>query len=323
MASTKKKVGIGVGAVLALAVFGSCVNDDDRAPIQAAPSTSATTTKSVPVADRTEWVGTVVGYSSYDTDLIVDVDGKSQTVGFANVGQVHCGGAYAANSQAQKDRIAQLAPIGSAVRIARTTGYGGRLSSDGFVYVETRTAASTTTTTTTSAGTTTSASATFTQQPAGAVTTSEIAGSGTTVNAALMSEGMAAIDPAIDLSTVALAPSDQAIANATAANAVGAGAMHFPGMLDAYRAAWDNRVGLQALCRADDDAAIRKAEQRKELDRLKAGPDGVLYTSDDDKTLYRYDDAGNLYVDTPSYSTGGGGGWGGGESRFCSRRWWC
>ncbi|MBM4653878.1 hypothetical protein GS462_26815 [Rhodococcus hoagii] len=94
-------------------------------------------------------------------------------------------------------------------------------------------------------------------------------------------------------------------------------------MLDAYRAAWDNRVGLQALCRADDDAAIRKAEQRKELDRLKAGPDGVLYTSDDDKTLYRYDDAGNLYVDTPSYSTGGGGGWGGGESRFCSRRWWC
>ncbi|MFD6517902.1 hypothetical protein [Rhodococcus sp. NPDC060176] len=86
-------------------------------------------------------------------------------------------------------------------------------------------------------------------------------------------------------------------------------------MFTAYQNAWDNRTGLQAQYRADDDTAIIKAEQKTELDRLRAGPDGVLYTSDDDTTTYTFDDNGNIYIDTPTtYTNSGGGG-------FCRSRW--
>jgi hypothetical protein len=79
---------------------------------------------------------------------------------------------------------------------------------------------------------------------------------------------------------------------------------------------------LQAQCRTDDDAAIVKAEQKTELDRLRAGPDGVLYTSDDDTTTYKFDDNGNIDIDTPTYTNSGGGG-GGGGGGICRRSRWC
>ncbi|MCC4306310.1 hypothetical protein [Rhodococcus sp. 3-2] len=95
-------------------------------------------------------------------------------------------------------------------------------------------------------------------------------------------------------------------------------------MFAAYQNAWDNRIGLQAQCRDDDDAAIIKAEQKTELDRLRAGPDGTLYTSDDDYTKYKFDENGNIYIDAPTYTnSGGGSGGGGGGGGICRRSRWC
>ncbi len=81
-------------------------------------------------------------------------------------------------------------------------------------------------------------------------------------------------------------------------------------LLTAYRHAWGTRSGLQALCRDDDDTAIVKEGQKAELDRLRAGPDGRLYTSDDDHSMYKFDENGNIYVEAPAYTGGGGGGGG-------------
>ncbi|KXF52794.1 hypothetical protein AXA44_09480 [Rhodococcus sp. SC4] len=67
--------------------------------------------------------------------------------------------------------------------------------------------------------------------------------------------------------------------------------------------------------------AIVKAEQKAELDRLRAGPDGQLYTNDDDRTTYKFDENGNIYVEAPTYTSGGGSGGGGGG--FCRHSRWC
>ncbi|MGW0022288.1 hypothetical protein ACWDUD_28575 [Rhodococcus sp. NPDC003382] len=74
-------------------------------------------------------------------------------------------------------------------------------------------------------------------------------------------------------------------------------------------------------------AAEVRRQQQAQLDALRAGPDGRLYTADDDHTTYGFDADGNLYsvpTPAPTYSSdGSGGGGGGGESWFCRRKWWC
>lgn len=320
MASSKKKVGTGIAVVLALAMLGSCVDDDERRE-DSAEGSPTTVTTTVPVRDRTEWVGTVIEHDTYGAALTIDLDGRQQTVGLAHVNAVTCGPNYSAGKDALRHRLTQLVPIGSTVRVARTVSSGGYLDDDGFVYVEHSSSATAPIATTTSPTNSTAAPATTT---AAVSPTSELAGTGTTVNLAVMSEGLANLGTRVNLSTLAPTPADTAIATLLTANSSGSAATHLPKVVDAYRAAWDNRVGMQAICRADDDAALVRDEQRRELDRLKAGPDGQLYTVDDDNTDYRYDENGTLYVQEPTYSSGySGGGGGGGESRFCSRRWWC
>lgn len=296
MASTAKKAVVGVSVVLALAMFGSCVDDDD-----------------VPIRDRTEWTGTVVAHDRYSEAFIIDLDGARQTVRLAHIAAVRCGEAYSTGQDVLKRRIAQLVPVGSAVRVARTVSSGGYLSGDGFVFVEQRDAETPNTSSGSPKATTVATSP-----------TNGPSGTDNSVNLALMAEGLATLDPKVDLSSLATTPADEAIASILTANAVGPAATNLPKLVDAYRAAWDNRIGLQAACRADDDATVVEARQQRKLDRLRAGPDGQLYTADDDDTDYRYDENGNLYVQEPGYSgDSSSGGGGDGEGRFCRRRWWC
>ncbi|MFZ2527620.1 MAG: hypothetical protein WAX14_08200 [Rhodococcus sp. (in: high G+C Gram-positive bacteria)] len=99
-------------------------------------------------------------------------------------------------------------------------------------------------------------------------------------------------------------------------------------------AEWEHQRAEQAR-RAEEQRLAREAEaaaaevhrqQQARLDALRAGPDGRLYTADDDYTTYGFDADGNLYsvpTPTPTYSSGGSGGGGGGEGWFCRRKWWC
>jgi hypothetical protein len=147
------------------------------------------------------------------------------------------------------------------------------------------------------------------------------------LNEILLAEGLGTLDmPDINLSALAPVPLDQQLAAAEKANATTANATRWTRMLTAYRHAWDTRSGLQALCRDDDDTAIVKADQKAELDRRRAGPDGRLYTSDDDHTTYKFDENGNIYVEAPAYTSSGGSGGGsggGGGGGFCRHSRWC
>ncbi|KIM14442.1 hypothetical protein QV65_32135 [Rhodococcus erythropolis] len=108
--------------------------------------------------------------------------------------------------------------------------------------------------------------------------------------------------PGINLSVLSTTSLDQQLTAARQSNNAAPNSLRWPALFTAYQNAWDNRIGLQAQCRADDDTAIIKAEQKTELDRLRAGPDGALYTSDD-TTTYTFDDNGNIYIDTPPTPT--------------------
>jgi len=347
MATTKQKLGWGLGAVLVLAMFGSCINDDGPSTNSiAAPTTSAhaspTTTSAVPipVRKRVEWEGTVLDYDAAGSGagLYIDVDGKRTRVDINHVGAVTCGGYTASDSNRAvvRQRLTELAPIGTAVRVVRSMP----LTPGGYVYIAgsadttitatatepTTTAESTTASTTESADTTTtptekaSLSATTTATPSTANTST---GTEILLNEVLLAEGLGTLDmPGINLSVLSTTSLDQQLAAAHQSNNAAPNSLRWPALFTAYQNAWDNRIGLQAQCRADDDTAIIKAEQRTELDRLRAGPDGVLYTSDDDRTTYKFDDNGNIYADTPTYSnSGGGGSGGGGGGGFCRSRW--
>ncbi|WP_208722176.1 hypothetical protein [Rhodococcus qingshengii] len=365
MATTKQKLSWGLGAVLVLAVFGSCINDDGpstnsiAAPTtsaqaspttsaQASPTTSAqaspTTTSAIPipVRKRVEWEGTVLDYDAAGSGagLYIDVDGERTRVDISHVGAVTCGGYTASDSNRAvvRQRLTELAPIGTAVRVVRSMP----LTPGGYVYIAgpvetittntatatepTTTAGSTTASTTASASTTTtttekaSLSATTTATPSTANTSTDTE---ILLNEVLLAEGLGTLDmPGINLSVLSTTSLDQQLAAAHQSNTAAPNSLRWPALFTAYQNAWDNRIGLQAQCRADDDTAIIKAEQRTELDRLRAGPDGVLYTSDDDRTTYKFDDNGNIYADTPTYNnSGGGGSGGGGGGGFCRSRW--
>lgn len=341
MATTKQKLGWGLGAVLVLAMFGSCINDDAPSTNSiAAPTTSAlaspTTTSAVPipVRKRVEWEGTVLDYdaSGSGAGLYIDVDGERIRVDISHVGAVICGGYTASDSNraVMRQRLTELAPIGTAVRVVRSLP----LTPGGYVYIAGSadpTITATTTDPTTAAGSTTasaSTTTTTTEQTSGSATTTGVPSTANTstgteilLNEVLLAQGLGTLDmPGINLSVLSTTSLDQRLAAARQSNNAAPNSLRWPALFTAYQNAWDNRIGLQAQCRADDDTAIIKAEQKTELDRLRAGPDGVLYTSDDDRTTYKFDDNGNIY--TPTYSnSGGGGSGGGGGGGFCRSRW--
>lgn len=343
--TTRRKFGWGLGAVAVLALFGSCIDEDsrsDRSVTQAAaPSARTTTAAQVPVSQRPEWQGSVLEYdvaAGSGPGLYIDVDGERTRVDLSHVGAVSCGG-YAAlesNRAAVLSRLAELAPIGTGVRVVRaTSAAGGTLTPGGYVYLSApaagasevsatttpapTTTATTPTTTRVSSTTPTSTSSTTTTTASGAAQSST--DSDVLLNEILLAEGFGTLDmPAINLSALAPVSADQQLAAAVKSNAAPANAAHWPRLLTAYRHAWDTRSGLQASCRNDDDTAIVKAAQKAELDRLRAGPDGQLYTSDDDHSTYKFDENGNIYVEAPAYTSSGGGGGGGG---FCRRSRWC
>ncbi|MGW4337541.1 hypothetical protein ACWEK5_32735 [Rhodococcus koreensis] len=339
--ATRRKFGWGLGAVAVLALFGSCIDEDSRsersAAQAAAPSARTTTAAQVPVSQRPEWVGSVLEYdvaAGSGPGLYIDVDGQRTRVDLSHVGAVSCGGyaAWESNRAAVLGRLAELAPIGTGVRVVRATSAGGSLTPGGYMYLSasaaggsevsaTTTPAPTTTATTPTTprvSSTTSTSTTSTTAPAAAQSST---GSDVILNEILLSEGFGTLDmPAINLSALAPVSADQQLAEAARSNAASANAAHWPRLLTAYRHAWDIRSGLQALCRDDDDTAIVKADQKAELDRLRAGPDGQLYTSDDDRSTYKFDENGNI-VEVPAYTSSGGGVGGGGG--FCRRSRWC
>lgn len=344
MATTKQKLGWGLGTVLVLAMFGSCINDDGPSTNSiAAPTTSAqaspTTTSAVPipVRKRVEWEGTVLDYDAAGSGagLYIDVDGARTRVDISHVGAVTCGGYTVSDSNRAvvRQRLTELAPIGTAVRVVRSMP----LTPGGYVYiagpVDTIITATATDPTTTAGSTTESAdtTTTTTEMTSGSATTTGVPSTANTsgteilLNEVLLAEGLGTLDmPGINLSVLSTTSLDQQLAAARQSNNAALNSLRWPALFTAYQNAWDNRIGLQAQCRADDDAAIIKAEQKAELDRLRAGPDGVLYTSDDDRTTYKFDDNGNIYADTPTYSSSGGGGsggGGGGGGGFCRSRW--
>ncbi|KAB2585622.1 hypothetical protein BS297_09560, partial [Rhodococcus erythropolis] len=164
--------------------------------------------------------------------------------------------------------------------------------------------------TTTTTAEKSSGSATTTGVPSTANTST---GTETLLNEVLLAEGLGTLDmPGINLSVLSTTSLDQQLAAARQSNNAAPNSLRWSALFTAYQNAWDNRIGLQAQCRTDDDTAITKAEQKTELERLRAGPDGVLHTSDDDRTTYKFDDNGNIYADTPTYSSCGGRGSGGG-----------
>ncbi len=174
------------------------------------------------------------------------------------------------------------------------------------------------------------------------------------INEVLLSEGVAVVSPSVDLSIASDQPVDEQVETAMGFELEGNDAW-FTYLVDASRSAWDASRGSQAACRNTDrprveekarrdaekarqeeaqarqdaielekyteDAARRQA-QREQLDAVRAGADGQLYTADDDNRESAFDGDGNLYlVPTPGYSSGGSGGGGGGfvcrRSRLC------
>ncbi|WP_133169448.1 hypothetical protein [Rhodococcus opacus] len=352
--TTRRKFGWGVGAVAVLALFGSCIDDDSRSDgtVTAQTSTSSartTTAARIPVPQRPEWQGSVLEYdvnAGSGPGLYIDVDGQRTRVDLSHVGAVSCGGyaAWESNRAAVLGRLAELAPIGADVRVVRaTSSVGGSLTPGGYVYLSaseagssevtaTTTPAPTTTATASTASTpptTTRLSSTTQTSPTSTTTTTTApsaaqssADSDVILNEILLAEGFGTLDmPDINLSALAPIPLDQQLASAEKSNATATNAARWTRLLTAYRHAWDTRSGLQALCRNDDDTAIVKADQKAELDRLRAGPDGRLYTSDDDHATYKFDENGNIYVEAPAYTSSGGSGGGGGG--FCRRSRWC
>ncbi|HLS77601.1 MAG TPA: hypothetical protein VK083_12500 [Nocardia sp.] len=119
---------------------------------------------------------------------------------------------------------------------------------------------------------------------------------GPSVNEQLVAEGVATIDGARRDSATSY---DEQVA-AVRAQSAPVAAPYVDAIAAADTLAWENRVGPIADCRA----RLEREEQDK---REKWGPDLVPGTDDDPERT------------APTYTGGGGGG----ESRFCRKRWWC
>ncbi|UGQ39378.1 hypothetical protein [Rhodococcus aetherivorans] len=326
----------GAGVVVALVLFGSCSDDDNDT--DSTKSINATTT--VRLQDQPVWTGTVVAHDMPSRTPLIRVNlgnGREEKVLLAHVEAVACGD-LSQSEAAKADAIARLnrlAPVGSAITIVRGTKQSAtstELDSYAFVHLDaasTATVAPTTTTpiTPTPTATTTapkskSAPGTSTTTTPAPTTTGATPSEGASLNEVLLAEGLATItDPDINLSVLAEKTVSEQQYGAYNSVRSGPNATYFPTLLSAYQAAWDGRIGYQAVCRQEDDKRIIDKNRWDELDRIRRGPDGEFGTSDDDRSNWKFDENGNLYVDTSVSSGGGSIGGGGGGGGRCRGRW--
>lgn len=278
----------GAGALFALVILGNVV-DDDTATVQSAADRNPLAS-TVPLDDQAVWVGTVSSYGIPSRMPNVRVDlggGRTESVVLAHTSVVLCGDVRESAEAAAMARLEELAPVGSTVTVVRGTKQrqDPEFTSYGFVH------------------------------PSSPATLATSAPMGPSMNETLLVEGLAyLVDPAINLSVLA----SESVEVQQAAEIVrDPNLSYWPTLVAAYRSAWDGRTQFQSACRAQDDERVVAREQYDELNRLRMGPDGVYGTADDDRSNYKYDDEGNLYI-APPVSSGGGGGGGGGR---CHRRW--
>ncbi|MFD6677271.1 hypothetical protein ACFWDA_23280 [Rhodococcus zopfii] len=347
-------------AVVVMLMVRSCTGEDELTVVDSRHADP----------DASEWIGTVVEGTlgpGGRPQVEIDFGNRVETIDVARVIAPVCGPSRGAVVEGLLPRLNALLPAGSAVRVVRSTmtdPVGPALSStSGYLYLETPAAAGGTSTPATVTPTVTTQ---VPQQPetaaSGATTRAEPAAlpDGSlpmSVNEVLLSEGLVKMsEPYFNLSVTAEPSLEQQIA--TARPYLGRDSARVAHLLGVYTEAWNNSIGVQAQCRADDQVRVaewehrraeeaRRAEEQRrqreaeaaaaevlrqqqaQLTALRAGPDGRLYTADDDYTTYGFDADGNLYsvptpVPAPTYSSGGsGGGGGGGESWFCRRKWWC
>ncbi|MBH0120020.1 hypothetical protein I0Q12_11035 [Rhodococcus sp. CX] len=352
--SIKKRIGIGAVAVVAvLGLAGSCLNNnvDTEATVPNSTIPKASAASSPTFEEEPVWTGTVQqivaasGGSGGVPSIIIDAAGRQQRIDLANIRPFNCGDYSWADSPpavALFSRVRELLPVGTQVRAVRdmvSSVYPGvPLPTGAYVSVVTASTqttsapAATPTSASTPAPTTVSSTTTSSQTPtpSGSDSTESPAPAAApddTINALLVSEGVAEPSPSVDLSPFATAPVDEQIASAKDSLGNVTARRYWPGMYAAFEAAWEGRIGRHAECRARDDRRLLEQQQQGELDRIRRGLDGVYGTDDDDRNTYKFDDDGNLYLDTPYVpptphvpSTSGGGG--GGGFNLC-RRWWC
>ncbi|WP_137726344.1 hypothetical protein [Prescottella subtropica] len=274
---TKWRIALAVVFVLLIVgLFRSCSGDDETAlgPVQADP-------------EATEWVGTVVEADlSYKDEPQVKIDFGSRTtqITVARIQVPYCGGQEAAAKEALRQRLSELLPADTAVRVVRAVnhyGLGGSLGTDllstssGYVFTENPVAVPPATPSSTTAGTTTttkSSAATTTTKSSAATPTSDVqtvAPASGSVNETLLTEGYANLDPLIDLSVAATTSIDKQIDQAD--YKIGSDRQWFMRLVDANQSAWDASRRSQAACRIADQPRVEaKKRQEEEAARREA-----------------------------------------------------
>lgn len=307
-------------------------------------------------SDAAEWVGTVTGTDVAYGRVTVNInfgDTHPKSIDLSHLAPPKdCTDDNEVAAGALRTRLAELLPVGTAVRVVRqmngSADYPSMSIYKGYIYTATPLVAATAPAPTTTSTIATPV-ATSTAAPAPTTTTPTATPTGTTVaapgsaNEVLLAEGYAAIaDPDLDFSIAARLPLDKQIADGT--SSIGVDGPMVTRLIAASRTAWDTSAGTQAACRIADqprvDEKLRRDEEervrreRREAENAKyqqqqeqreikrAGPDGQLGTADDDNTYYSFDENGNMYAPSQTISGGGGGGGGGGgficrRSRLC------
>ncbi|WP_420879110.1 hypothetical protein [Rhodococcus sp. (in: high G+C Gram-positive bacteria)] len=242
--------------------------------------------------DAAEWVGTVVGTDLSYTDepqVKVDFGDSTAQIAVARIQVPDCGGQTSAAKEALRQRLGDLLPVGTAVRVVRAVdhaGFGGSLGTDllstssGYVFTENpiaippATPSSTTSTARPSptVGATASPTTTTTTRSSAANPTSDVqtlAPASGSVNEALLAEGYANLDPLVDLSVAATKSIDEQIDSAD--YRIGSDRQWFTHLLAANKSAWDASRGSQAACRiADQPRVDAKKRQEEEKARREA-----------------------------------------------------
>jgi hypothetical protein len=300
-ANSKRDIWIGVGViVLLLALIGKCGGSDDDKGVASAPSSTVpATTTEVDFATVVNLTG-VVSKVDDDGDIYVDLDrGKKQyRTRLAHVTDYTCSAMRPAFAQSVRDTLKS----GTRVTLVRMPSYAGSkyMSDESFVFVSASKATSVTpsrttptTTISTAPSTTVSVTPTTTSAPQTTATGTAV---GQSVNEQIIALGSAGVEPAIYRGALAKPFEVEAaeVKERTGAEA----ARYIDALIGADAAAWDGRIGAMGTCR----------DEKEESDRKFYGPDMIPHTDDD-----------------PVYSSSGSsnGGGSGGESRFCSKRWWC
>ncbi|NKT14163.1 hypothetical protein GS979_06845 [Rhodococcus hoagii] len=236
--------------------------------------------------DAAEWVGTVVGTDlSYKDEPQVKVDFGDSTIliTVARIQAPNCGGQKTTAKEALRQRLGDLLPAGTAVRVVRAVqhrGLGGSLgvdllsTSSGYVFTENpiatppATLSSTTSTVRSSTTARAPATPTTTTSPLAATPTSKVqvvAPDSGSVNEALLAEGYADLDPLVDLSVAATNSIDEQIDQAD--YEVGGDRQWFTHLLAANQSAWNASRGSQAACRIAD---LPRVEEKKRQEEEKA-----------------------------------------------------